>query len=197
MGSSSTLPYGNTIPPWSPFDVQRTEYVVKKRHVIPKREDRVPCFPLKTNNNPRHCNERPDGKKQLLSKVYIDLSGGSVRPESLQGIELSLAHELFARLVRVYTLSKPEIAGTLYMEWVLPSTDINGMQWLLREFNLADEYRKAFIGMLQQPNKSKPVLNRVFVEKKGGWPWGYYAGHIRQKPERILGLVIQACGIEN
>ncbi|KAK3398721.1 hypothetical protein B0T20DRAFT_498671 [Sordaria brevicollis] len=76
----------------------------------------------------------------LLSKVYVH-QGRELAPDQLQGMLMDVSTEVFSFRVHVYTAVHPLLAGTLYLEWVLPkSRKLIGS--LMEEFHLADQCRR-------------------------------------------------------
>ncbi|KAK1773085.1 hypothetical protein QBC45DRAFT_340686, partial [Copromyces sp. CBS 386.78] len=136
-------------------------------------------------------NERLDGKKQLLSKVYINPFTDPIAPDSLQGTEGYASNKIFVREVRIHAIVQLKLAGQLYLEWVLPS-DPATLKKLVDAFQLASEYRRIFLSLAAK--KSANSYQRIFVEKKGAWPYSLYAASLTGKKERILGLLIQSFG---
>ncbi|KAK1778942.1 hypothetical protein QBC45DRAFT_148622 [Copromyces sp. CBS 386.78] len=83
--------------PWPDVNMAALSSLTKDLLVAPAALP-IPAYPLKTSNNPSHLNERHDGKKQLLSKVYVNLIAGPVPPDALQGVKYDESSEVFARM---------------------------------------------------------------------------------------------------
>ncbi|EGZ71131.1 ARM repeat-containing protein [Neurospora tetrasperma FGSC 2509] len=135
-------------------------------------------------------------EREFLIKQIRNMPPTPVVPQRLQGIEYDSCHHVFAREVEIFSLKHPPVAGLMYLEWRLPD-DVDTLQRLMSAFNMADGYRKAILAHLQGSGVVKCPPQRVFVEKKGGWPWGLYTGSLRIKKERILALFIQRFGVPN